>query len=101
MTDPLISEAIVTYIWGDPRTAPHPAAHPEDIVARCQTEADDLISRVRMILDEAHAEPMQLGGETLADSAARIQRTIAGRHPELDPAAVKAVADHVAFTTTR
>jgi hypothetical protein len=94
-----MSEAVVTYIWGDPRPLPYPSAHPEDVVARCATEADDLIARVRAILDEVYAEPIELPGETLAGSTARIAALLAERHPELDGDAVKAVADHFAFNT--
>lgn len=99
MADRRLSEAVVVYIWGQPRLLPYPGEHPEDVGNAFGDDAADLVSRVNAILDEAYSEPMVLPGEELKDSADRIAAVIGSRHPELDDQAVRAVANHVAFNT--
>ena len=94
-----MSRAVVVYIWGYPRRLPYPTAHPEDVVATFADSGPDLVAYVDAILSEAYAEPMELPGESLSDSARRIEAVISARHPELDEEAVRAVGTHFAYMT--
>lgn len=99
MADKQLSAAVVVYIWGQPRTLAYPSAHPDDMAGVFGDHADSLVHFVRTILAEAYAEPMFLAEENLSESAARIERVISSRHPELDHQAVTAVGTHFAYNT--
>jgi hypothetical protein len=99
MTDSRLSKAVVVYIWGEPRRLPYPSTHPQDVAKAFGDEAVNMVPYVDALLSEAYAEPMQLFGETLAESGKRIEAAIGARHPELDRAALKAIGDHFTFNT--
>lgn len=99
MADSRLSSAVVVYVWGNPRTIPHPSEHPDEVAKEFGDDAADLVTYIKAILDEAYAQPMALPGEGLADSAKRIEAVIGSRHPELDDQALRAIGNHVAFNT--
>jgi hypothetical protein len=65
----------------------------------CLADALDLVPRIRSILDEAFAEPIELPGEALSDSAQRIKAVVRTRHPGLGDEAVRSIGNRFAYDT--
>jgi hypothetical protein len=70
VADSRLSEAVVVYIWGRPRTLPYPSSHPDDVAKTFGDDAADLVPYVTAVLDEAYAQPVALWGKGLLQGRA-------------------------------
>jgi hypothetical protein len=53
VADSRLSEAVVVYIWGRPRTLPYPSSHSDDVAKTFGDDAADLVPYVKAVLGEA------------------------------------------------
>ncbi|MBZ5739226.1 hypothetical protein [Nocardioides mangrovi] len=86
-----LSSAIVAYLgWG---TSPRPGAH-ESAVAACARSSSPggLVDRVRAIVAESLAVPVDWESLSLADAGRAVAAGMGARHPELDQPALDALA---------
>jgi hypothetical protein len=87
MQDDVLSQAVVTFVWGDPRQS-WPSSHPDTVRALFLDQAEPLLSRIDALLSDI--KNIRAGSD-LAAYGDRIDDVLRTNHPELDHDARKAL----------
>ena len=96
MTDPELSRAVVAFLQRGQAASPRADEAAVRAVA-VATPPDDLVARVRALVSESLDVPVDRDSLTLGDAGRAAAGEMAARHPELDQAALDALAWNLTF----
>lgn len=95
MTDPLLSRAVVIYVWGL-KDRPWPSRDTEAVRQAFGEQALDLLPRIQTIFEMVDGAPANWSGGLNA-AADRIEATVREAYPDLDDEAVRAIGNQFSY----
>lgn len=94
MQDAQLSDAVFIYFGKNQRSGSFPG---DVLEAWGGIEGEDLIRRIRLLVEEMFAAPPDWHVENLRQATQRVKEMLRERHPELSAIAVEVMGNYFAF----